>query len=130
MGYTHYWKIKENLDQTKWDEFADGALKVIQTATEAGIAIEDESTKSSIFFNGVGSNSHETFVINWDDAKFNFCKTAQKPYDTVVTAVLIWFKTVFGDGVIVTSDGDWKDWEGGAVLFETVFDIQPESVLA
>lgn len=129
MGYTHYWTLQNGIEQSVWDKFFKGALEIIQTAKEAGIALEDESTANRVFINGVGENSHETFAISPTDVDFDFCKTAQKPYDTVVTAILIWLKAVLGDNVRISSDGNWSDWEAGALLYETVFDIQPESVL-
>ena len=129
MGYTHYWTLENGLESASWDKFFKGALEIIQTAKDAGIALDDDSATELIHFNGVGENAHETFSITSEDVGFDFCKTAEKPYDTVVTAVLIWLKTVFGDGVVVKSDGNWTDWEGGALLYETVFDIQPESIL-
>ena len=130
MGYTHYWTLENGIETSSWDKFLTGAKEIIETAKEAGIPLDDSSTGENIFFNGVGDNAHETFSITSEDVGFDFCKTAEKPYDTVVTAVLIWLKTVLGDAVQVKSDGVWQDWEGGALLFETVFDIQPNSVFA
>jgi hypothetical protein len=81
-----------------------------------------------IVFNGVGADSHESFYVSADGVDFNFCKTAQKPYDIAVTASLIHAKKVFGDKIKISSDGDWSDWDGGKLLYETVYDIQPECV--
>ena len=52
---------------------------------------------------------------------FDFCKTAQKPYDAVVTAILIRAKTIYGSCVRISSDGDWQEWQAGRDLYETVF---------
>jgi hypothetical protein len=121
MGYTHYWTLENGIEQSKWDEFLNGARQIIGTATEAGILLEDNSAGAAIYFNGVGADSHETFVITSEDTGFNFCKTAQKPYDTVVTAILIHLKQSLGSQVVVTSDGSWHDWDGGRLLYETVY---------
>ena len=129
MGYTHYWTLENAIEQSNWDKFLEGARQIIATAIDAGIKIEDNSTDSAIHNNGVGALAHEDFVISSDDVGFNFCKTAAKPYDAVVTASLIHAKKIFGDAIEVSSDGSWHDWEGGRLLYETVFDIQPESVL-
>jgi len=126
MGYTHYWTIENGIEQSKWDEFLQGARQIIETATEAGILLEDNSAESAIYINGVGADSHEVFVITSEDIGFNFCKTAQKPYDTVVTAILIHLKQSLGSQVVVTSDGDWSDWEDGRLLYETVYDKKIE----
>ena len=47
-----------------------------------------------------------------------------------VTASLILAKKVFGADISIRSDGDWKDWESGQLLYESVYDIQPQNVLA
>jgi hypothetical protein len=130
MGYTHYWTLENGLESSKWDEFLTGARQIIETAKDAGIQIEDSSAGAAIFVNGLGDNAHEDFVITSEDTGFDCCKTAEKPYDTVVTAILIHLKATFGTDVVIKSDGKWQDWESGALLYETVFDVQPESVLA
>lgn len=130
MGYTHYWTIKEPISADAFAKLQEGIKAIIETAVDAGIPITDESTDGTIAFNGVGGNAHETFVIQVGDKEFNFCKTAEKPYDAVVTASLIYAKKIFGDAIEIKSDGDWDDWATGKVLYETVFDIQPESVIA
>ena len=122
MGYTHYWTLGNGIEQADWDKFLVGARQIIETADAAGIALQDDSAGAAIFINGVGANAHEAFVITSEDVGFNFCKTAQKPYDTVVTAILIHLKQSLGSLVVVTSDGDWSDWEGGRLLYETVYD--------
>jgi hypothetical protein len=131
MGYTHYWNFIEEPSREKFIEFAEGVKQLVATAQEAGIEIADEEYgDDKIVFNGVGANSHETFYVSADGVDFNFCKTAQKPYDTAVTASLILAKKIFGDNIKVSSDGDWTDWESGQLLYESVYNIQPVSVLA
>jgi hypothetical protein len=44
---------------------------------------------------------------------FEFCKTAQKPYDIAVTAFLVIAKHYLGDAIIVRSDGEMSDWTLG-----------------
>ena len=122
MGYTHYWTLGNGIEQADWDKFLVGARQIIETADAAGIALQDDSAGAAIFINGVGANAHEAFVITSEDVGFNFCKTARKPYDTVVTAILIHLKQSLGSLAVVTSDGDWSDWEGGRLLYETVYD--------
>jgi hypothetical protein len=68
--------------------------------------------------------------VSVDELESNFCKTARKPYDIAVTASLILAKKIFGDIIKVSSDGNWSDWESGQLLYESVYDIQPESVFA
>lgn len=130
MGYTHYWTIKEPISADAFTKLQEGIKAIIETAVDAGIPIADESTDGTIAFNGVGGNAHETFVIQVGDKEFNFCKTAEKPYDAVVCASLILLKKELGAEVEISSDGGWHRWLGGRLLYETVFDIQPESVLS
>jgi hypothetical protein len=129
MGYTHYWELNNGIEKSSWDKFFEGATKIIQTAKDAGIGIEDDSKPELICINGIGKNSHETFHISSEDVGFNFCKTAFKPYDPVVTAILIHAKDCFGADIKVTSDGNWIDWEGGTLLYEEVFGNEPQQIL-
>jgi hypothetical protein len=128
MGYSHYWTLKNGIEQSDWDKFLEGARLIIATAVDAGIPLEDNSNDSTVSINGVGAGAHEDFVISIEDVGYDFCKTAEKPYDTVATALLIHLKQVFGSQVLITSDGAWHEWDGGKLLYETVFDIQPEVV--
>lgn len=130
MGYTHYWTLENGIEQTDWNYFLVGARHIIDTAQNSGIQIIDGSAGAAIFFNGFGAGSHETFQITSEDVGFNFCKTAQKPYDTVVTACLIHAKKVFGGNIRVSSDGNWSEWQSGVLLYEQIFGIQSGSVLA
>jgi hypothetical protein len=52
---------------------------------------------------------------------FEFCKTAYKPYDAVVTAILIRAKTIYGSCVRISSDGDWHEWQAGRDMYEAIF---------
>ena len=130
MGYTHYWEIKEEIDADAWSKLVKGIEQIVGTAQEAGIDINYEATTETIIFNGVGAGEHESFFLELGDVGDNFCKTAQKPYDIAVTASLILLKKELGDAVIIKSDGTWQDWEGGQLLYETVYNEAPESVFA
>lgn len=84
-------------------------------------------------FNGFGTGnygddlSHETFIIyknrtpleSWqtpDRRGCDFCKTARKPYDVAVTAVLCYLESVFPKNLSASSDGNGKDWQEGLAL--------------
>jgi NOL1/NOP2/fmu family ribosome biogenesis protein len=137
MGYTHYWTITKELTPAQFKEWTEGIKAIVETATEAGIPLGNglgfdapNIDETLVAFNGVGEGGHETFGIRLGDEGFDFCKTAEKPYDAVVTASLIHAKKIFGDAIEISSDGNWDEWDSGKVLYETVFDIQPESVLS
>ena len=44
-----------------------------------------------------------------------------KPYDAVVTAILIRAKTIYGSCVSISSDGDWHEWQAGRDMYEAIF---------
>lgn len=129
MGYTHYWYKKPVLSQAAWDAFL---LDVDKLVRNSGAAVQYESDivkpplvgHDEVRFNGVGGDGHETFLFDRiaEDAReedgrvFDFCKTAHKPYDVLVTAILVAAKKHFGDDIRVASDGDDGDWEEGFEL--------------
>lgn len=77
--------------------------------------------------------AHETFcwegiptINEWrkdEPMTFDFCKTAYKPYDVVVGAILIRAKHIYGDCVSISSDGDWESihWVYCSDLYQRVF---------
>jgi len=96
-----------------------------------------EFTNDHIWFNGVKKDSHETLHISRDDSDkfkmermgdyykdmwerdksiFGFTKTAQKPYDLLVTATLTLYKHHFGEKVEVSGDGGPEGFQEGLDL--------------
>ena len=69
-------------------------------------------TKNSICFNGEGELSHETFLIEKKpkNKEFIFCKTADKPYDIMVTSMLLICAGYAEGALLISSDGDSDDW--------------------
>jgi microcompartment protein CcmK/EutM len=102
MGYTHYWERRSGVDHdaAKFADFARVAAIVVELATKRGIKIGDalgegkpyEINGQRIALNGVGAESHESFVIARGSSEFSgsdFCKTNEKPYDVVVVDVVV-----------------------------------------
>lgn len=137
MGYTHYWYRKPRLDKSRWDEFIEDVNKLLEEADiplsyfyKGEVRNGYKATSVMVNFNGVGDDSHENVYIprnfkkeEWQKANenghyFACCKTAYKPYDKYVTAVLILFKAHFGDDVTLASDGEPKEWEEGRKLID------------
>lgn len=121
MGYTHYWTPKRTLTTDEWDEVSAN-IKAILDNSDIPLAnglgelgTFPEFTPEYIYFNGVGMDGHETMGIDRTSMSWDFCKTARKPYDTAVTAVLAYLDTVVGS-LDATSDGDHEDWEAGIGL--------------
>ena len=63
---------------------------------------------------------------------FDFCKTARKPYDTIVVAILWFLQREFPDHILVSSDGDIDDFQSdegkpGFDLYRKVVDGNQEA---
>jgi len=158
MGYTHYVKrpVKNAGSAYMFGRLSLDAKTLCDYANANGIRIrngeglgEPEFTEGSFSINGDTEAfsedgrdlAHETFYwagipnqSEWridDDENFSFCKTAYKPYDAVITAILIRAKVIYGSCVRISSDGDWDSnpnfpdgygsWAKGRELYETVF---------
>jgi len=79
-----------------------------------------------------GDCSHETMAFErimtlqkWDEPKanglyFEFCKTAFKPYDLAVIALLIIAKHYLKEKIVVLSDGTEEQWFDGKLLCNQV----------
>lgn len=68
-----------------------------------------------IAFNGkeIDGLDHETFVLRnsgEQECCENFCKTARKPYDWFVTAILILVHNICPNCFEISSDGDLEEW--------------------
>lgn len=147
MGYTHYYSrdTVRSSGPGAYARFTNGVERIFAEAETRGIQIGDafgvtknwEISETRVAFNGMDSDAHETFV--WEAVSprqpihaagksmlFNFCKTAYKPYDAVVVAVLLWLKDCYTDAVDISSDGEWAEWYEGRDLFRAVFNFEAE----
>ena len=123
MGYTNYWTQKKPFNNRQWNiikkeyDYIKENFGVNNANEYEENIIEDQSTKSDeIVFNGNKKNNlnHETFVLtknfrepfyNGDDVKFNFCKTARKPYDLAVWHLLTFVKMIAPNSIDIRRDG-------------------------
>ncbi len=138
MGYTHYWEFDG--DGETFARTALDAQTIVKHAADLGISIcgpfgtgEPEFTEGHFSLNGDESmgEDYETFAIGATGTDFSFCKTrGDKPYDAVVTAILIRLAMHGGSHVKVRSDGDWDDWDAGRKIVNHLFaDCPSESIL-
>ena len=141
MGYTHYWRQLRDITDTEWQELRRLTNLITASSGRDIILSEFNINNEEIRFNGYGEEGHETFLItkkkrakaDYEEQEaydrqgaFEFCKTAHKPYDKYVTAVLCALYNIevkewpLGDGKImsISSDGNTEDWTEG--LFHAV----------
>lgn len=93
-GYTQYWS-HGGFTTAQWKKLLAATKKIISAATRNGILIagphgtgKPEPTRTHIALNGVGLGSHESFFLSRAPQDFEFCKTAEKPYDAVVVSIM------------------------------------------
>lgn len=114
MGYTHYFELKEKLNDTVLKDINQVLNKYSNLTSEYDEDTPPIITKESIIFNGHGEDGYETFYLVPFDR--GFCKTAEKPYDLPVCEVLLILKHHYRDNFDLSSDGFWV----GEVEFENV----------
>ena len=128
MGYTHYFTLSKNTTESQKEKMVRFTNKAIELFGIELIAnsmgnegTKPEVTEEVISLNGLEDNSHETFILKFNSGKWQFCKTAMKPYDTLVVACLIFARK---NNVISewSSDGEGKDNQAGKELFEKVIE--------
>jgi len=129
MGYTHYWRQYDDFNSDKWDTLVQHSLH-LQAASPVTLA-DVEMSDFQISFNGVAPQNHETFTLDRamqppnlrlpeKDHFFNFCKTAQKPYDLMVMCVLLVANALEPDVITYATDGAESDWQPAIDLVNKV----------
>ena len=129
MGYTQYWFRQPEIDQEIFKSIVQDFRKIVQILPPEVILAgglgkgAPEISDEGVVFNGFGEGAHETFDFprtlitqTWKEheeygLRFEFCKTAQKPYDIAVTAFLIIAQHYLKDKLKVSSDGSNADWD-------------------
>tara|TARA_Y100001963_G_scaffold158201_1_gene257018 strand:+ start:1248 stop:1772 length:525 start_codon:yes stop_codon:yes gene_type:complete len=148
MGYTHYWYAKAKRKLPNWEQFTDKVNRIVGNdgagvlpsalqkaeVTDVLVWIEGNPPNESFVFERVPENKPWRENEPW---VFNYCKTARKPYDKYVTAILIAALDQWGPHGIfgninrvrpelkVRSDGEIHEWEGGIKHYIDVFYCQP-----
>lgn len=142
MGYTHYWRNPEGFSDEEWAVIKHDTEALFKNLPEHShssgdyygsepLAIDDQNggppvvDEDIIWFNGTGALSYETFVLYRKPEKFSFCKTARKPYDLVVQAVLL-IARLAKPSLYVASDGEPEDWETAAELVRNMTGMCPD----
>lgn len=139
MGYTHYWYREQEIDPEIYDQIVSDFKRIIPLFVESGVVLANGSrtgqpivTSEKVLFNGRGEEGHEGFyfprliILNdWETPNekgqyFDFCKTAEKPYDLAVTSFLLIAKHHLQDKLRLSSDGEHEDWKAAICLCEQV----------
>jgi hypothetical protein len=116
MGYTHYFGSDREFTASEWEKLTLATRKVLRVAQEnLGIGLAADYDNNAIpivddeviWFNGYGDEGHETFAIKRSGGR-DFCKTARKPYDAPVVAVLLLADKIC-PAFSWASDGDGED---------------------
>ena len=144
MGYTHYMRQRGDLSDG-WAAFCDDVRMVITECARGDIKIAGgdgtgapEITPERVLFNGSvdqvidvvtgATGMHESACFrrrhesggSWmstEDGEFvDFCKTARKPYDSVVVAVYALAAARWPAELTMKSDGRTDEWAAGIDL--------------
>lgn len=126
MGYTHYWDTPRLEDDGVWQEIIVGVQNIlictgIPVGSPDGEGDAPHINNDYIGFNGVGEDACESFLIRRSGQGWQFCKTARRPYDDVVTAVLLLLEHHLPGQFQISSDGSWEEWTQGRELFARTF---------
>lgn len=135
MGYTHYFPQSRPFSDMEWSQITKAFHKLYQSEDCQGLiqpefecGWKDFFTHKSIkgeaiAFNGVGDEACETFVLEKSPKKlgeFNFCKTNDRPYDLMVTALLIVCAGYAEGALNISSDGTAEEWQPAVDLVTKV----------
>ena len=115
MGYSHYWKIEEDMTVQEFNHLQSIAAKIAEASNApVELSINTHPLYPSITVEGMASDAHETFYLTPKAVKFDCCKTARKPYDEVVVGILDYADAL---GLLkFTSDGNPDDLAAGERL--------------
>lgn len=130
MGYTHYFQQKKPVNDEQWAAFQHDAeilLNYIKKETDIVLESNDDNgiliNDQRVNLNGDSSCDldHETFYLEKDYRDFNFCKTARKPYDLVVCALLLLAHKHMPQHHDIGSDGSLAEWKEAMRLNAKLF---------
>jgi hypothetical protein len=121
MGYTHYYKNKPAFTDSQWTALTEDVKKLLKNSnvplgdSNGEIGTKPVFNSRHIMFNGIGDDSHETAVVYKGAVEFEFCKTARKPYDSVVVE---FYKLIrkHAPSTILNSDGGDEVFGGQKIV--------------
>lgn len=129
MGYTNYWKQSQDFTQAEWVKIQSNASAITKHAREKlGIPLDVRSDNEHLVIDGTMEDAHETFILEKLADDFAFCKTASKPYDVVVKAILMSAKAHAPDSINIRSDGMKGGDAGDIKLWTNAVDLQSKAL--
>ena len=123
MEYSHYWR-GGNFTVDQWERVKNLTRKILAESDADVVGWDRDPTTSPdvtnycIRLNGRQDEGHETFELHPESTRFAFCKTARKPYDEVVVAILQGAHEINPQWFNWDSDGDAVDHTDGLMLLE------------
>lgn len=149
MGYTHYYRLATDFTDEQWSQTVHDVNRVYKALptisrssggyhTDQPLIIrggfgvgKPEINEDMIFFNGDQATGmdHETCNVTRHATKFDFCKTARKPYDLLVQATYL-VCAYHNPAFRISSDGDREEWQEAIRLTESVLSIDLSEVAA
>lgn len=126
MGFTHYYQLAQPISENDWAKIKVQMQTLIENSpVPLGDGWGEEGSKpdltdNHININGIEDNAHETFTVYRLSTKWGFTKTARKPYDVVVVALLVLLH--HDANLLVSSDGGYDDWVDGLNFLNKTLD--------
>jgi len=124
MGYTHYMSYKKVASDHTIYKVLD-EIKVLleknnlmELITSEDLNIVPIFNKELILFNGIKELGCEIFLFDFTEpTEFTFCKTHRKPYDIIVSLVLLSLSNNISEFTF-SSDGTLEDWQVPISIYE------------
>jgi hypothetical protein len=134
MGYTHYFPQTRSFTNDEWSKIQSFAKSLFIARKDmladgmGNINSKPKATAKDIWFNGIGEEAHETFLVRktqpkkLEDRHGQFTKTNRKAYDECVVAMLTYINHVAPGALEITSDGSREPdmWVLGTELAENI----------
>ncbi len=125
MGYSHRWKIEEDMTVQEFKHLQGIAAKIVE-ASDVPVEFSTKTHPLHLFImiEGINEGAHETFYLTPKAVEFDFCKTARKPYDEIVVGILDYADAL---GLLkFTSDGNPDDLAAGRKLASAHYEAQDD----
>ena len=113
MGYTHYMRQQRDFTPEEWAKLCAAVATI---TSQCGVPLANglgepntapEINGNEITLNGVEPDDYEAFMLTRRAVSdYEFCKTARKPYDLPVVAILNLIHLHYPDAIEISSDGD------------------------